>query len=510
MHKRYPEPFQLLEQRFGGNVDGRFGRTRFVAIVASAMLLGSLGAGSVVGAAVQPSPKATFAASPRPTIPPEPAPTLPPSPTNPVLKPQAPPAQPGALPSPTSSVGPVPGPHASQSADPHPKTPALNGGAAPAAPGLAVKVAPSADIAGLAMRYQLQVDHAILASRGIYLLTPRGPATSAILHSLADKLGKDRAVIYAEAELPGDFQDDSNFHAWTDGSWTDVGTDEQTYLTQASLAYLDLQSVHRVANGGGVRVALLDSGVDFSQPVLAGHLSPSGYDYVADDPVPADERQGRDGNHNGVTDEAYGHGTHTAGLIALVAPEAEIVPYRVLDSDGQGDFHLVAEAINDAVAAKVDVINMSFGTPGHLASKVLRDALTNAIKHDVVVVAAGGNDASKTDYSPASLPDIVGVGATAAGNESLASFSNFGKGAFLAAPGQDIVSTVPGRRFGRWSGTSMAAAIASGEVAVLRSYNPALNRKQVTDRMGRATRKLSGPAKPEHGLIDILGALNSR
>jgi subtilisin family serine protease len=380
---------------------------------------------------------------------------------------------------------------------------------ASAVPGIVVKVGPPGDIDRLAAHYQLRVVRPILASRGIFLLGFSGsaPPKAKRVKAAANEIAKEPGVVYAEVDAFDEIPSDTSFHAWVEGTWVDVGNDERSWLGQSGLAYLDLEGVHRIAAGRGVRVALLDTGIDPNQPFLAGHLGPGGYDYVDDDSVPTDERAGIDNNHDGRSDEAFGHGTHTAGLVALVAPEATLIPYRVLDSDGEGDLYRVAEAIDDAVRDGVDVINMSFGTDGKLASRVIQDALKNALKQNVIVVAAAGNSGSKSAFSPASEKDVLGVAATETSNDALVSFSNYGKEAFVAAPGVDVVSTVPGSGFGRWSGTSMATAIVSGEAAVIRSHNPKLKRQAVKDTIGRSASKLSGPNKTEHGLIDILEAL---
>jgi subtilisin family serine protease len=377
-------------------------------------------------------------------------------------------------------------------------------GSSSVAPRVVVKVNPSTDVNRLASRAKLTVVRPILPSRGIYLL---GPVSLAQLKPNDSKkstkdLVKLPGVVYAEAETTAPVQDDQ-FHAWVEGSWTGAGTDPAAWTNQPGFAYLNLNQVHQIATGKGAKVALLDTGVDLDQPFLAGHWGLGGYDYVDDDPIPTDQKNGSDDNHNGLVDEAYGHGTHIAGLIALVAPQAEIIPYRVLDADGRGNVYNVAEAINDAVRNGAQVINMSFGAAGKLESKVIKDAIKNASDHDVVIVVAAGNLGSNAAYSPASDGNVIGVGATTARNDSLAAFSNYGKTAFVAAPGENIVSTVPGGGFGTWSGTSMSAAIVSGEVALLRGQAPRSKREAVVNVVGRATTGLLGRTRPERGLIDI-------
>ena len=103
---------------------------------------------------------------------------------------------------------------------------------------------------------------------------------------------------------------------------------------------------------------------------------------------------------------------------------------------------MVAEAIDDAVAAGADVINLSFGMDGKPKSKVLKAAF-NAAEADVVIVAAVGNNGDDGERFPAGQKNIIGVAATADGDAFLAGFSNHGKRAMVAAPGVDVISTLP-------------------------------------------------------------------
>jgi len=254
-------------------------------------------------------------------------------------------------------------------------------------------------------------------------------------------------------------------------------------------------------------VAVLDTGADLDHSSLIDAIVEGGYDYVDDDPVPEEEANGIDDDGDGAVDESFGHGTHTAGLVTLIAPDADILVYRVLDSDGVGDPYLVAEAIDDAVAAGADVINMSFGMEEKTKSKVLREALKNAAKADVVIVAAAGNDGEKRKQYPADESDVIGVSAMDEGSEELADFSNHGNVAWVAAPGENIVSAAPGGGFASWSGTSMAAPIVTGQVALVQSHDSERDVKRIAERIGDSSHKLEGERKVERGRIDIVESL---
>jgi subtilisin family serine protease len=248
-------------------------------------------------------------------------------------------------------------------------------------------------------------------------------------------------------------------------------------------------------------VAVLDSGVDMAHPALAAHLT-GGYDFVDGD---ADPREAPSG-------AGVGHGTHVAGLVALAAPEARIMPVRVLDAEGAGDMWRLARALvwasdpdaDPTTPDGADVINLSLTTLNHthlmtdLVSEVAND------QRGVVLVAAAGNSGSKEPEFPAGEGGsrLLSVGASALGTTALAAFSNRGSWVDVAAPGERVSSTVPGGGFATWSGTSMAAALASGEVALVRAAFPQLNARQVIDRVvstasegtGGAPRQLNAAA----------------
>lgn len=323
---------------------------------------------------------------------------------------------------------------------------------------------------------------------------------------VAKLLTGDSRVFYSEPNYINSVPEDGGRLAWTSGSSV------QGYQTQWAPTTLRLAQAHTVTRGAGVKVAVLDTGVDATHELLAGRVAP-GLDLVDRDTNPSE------GDPAGL---AYGHGTHVAGLVAMVAPEATIIPYRILDKDGVGNMWVLVEAIyraanpdgNTATDDGANVINLSLSVG--IKSKLLEDAVRYATCEDpkncasstgrgAVVVAAAGNEGADIKEYPAAL-DSKGVAAVAASTENnrLATFSSFGKWVDLAAPGEGIVSSVPGG-YAAWSGTSMASPLVAGEAALVRAVNPTLKASDIVSRMVQRTVPLTGYKDLKR--IDVAAAL---
>jgi len=249
--------------------------------------------------------------------------------------------------------------------------------------------------------------------------------------------------------------------------------------------------------GDGVVVAVIDTGVDVNHPDLmsqlwvnAGEIAGNGIDDDGNGYV--DDVYGWDfasGDNN--PDDGNGHGTHVAGTIAAaangtgatgVAPDATIMPVRVLGNNGSGTMNSVAAGIRYAVDMGADIINLSLG--GSYSSLILA-AIEYAVANNVLVVAAAGNEYASTPGYPArfssSLSGVISVGAYSSSG-SIASFSNDvgNSGAVqVDAPGVGIYSTYPDGRYATMSGTSMAAPHVAGLAALALSANSSLTAAQL-------------------------------
>ncbi len=340
----------------------------------------------------------------------------------------------------------------------------------------------------------LVVDSAVLASRGIYLVhsTSRVYASDPKkVDELARKIEEDVGVDYAEPNVITRLAD-TRFHSWSSGVPDPAGVDPAPYLDQPAATDLELDAAHAITRGAGQTVAVLDTGADLSHPALAGRFRP-GWNYVDDT---AD-----------VTD-APGHGTYVSGLVALVAPDAKIIPEQVLDSDGTGNIFVLAEAIFDATADGADVINMSLGTSEKYKSKLLTSAIKAARKKGVVVVAAAGNNGSSRPEYPAAQPEVIGVAALSRDTTTLASFSDWGDFVDVAAPGEGIVGPVPGGGYAEWAGTSAAAPLVAGQAALLLSRSSKLGEGNGLADTVRHTATALRRKLIKFGATDIVASLN--
>jgi subtilisin family serine protease len=247
---------------------------------------------------------------------------------------------------------------------------------------------------------------------------------------------------------------------------------------QSSMGQILAAEAHENSTGDGVVVAVVDSGVN-NHWYLKDKIVP-GWDFVDNDADATDEQNGIDDNDNGYIDEGYGHGTHVAGIVSLVAPDAQIMPLRVQDSDGDGWSYMVAEAIQYATDNGADVINVSLSIT--CRTSVLRWATDYAKNHGVVVVASAGNQGSDHINWPARFSNTAAVAAVDE-NDVKASFSNYSSDVKVSAPGVDIYSAYGEGVFAWWSGTSQAAPMVSGGAALLLSADPSLTAFQVKNKL---------------------------
>jgi thermitase len=252
-----------------------------------------------------------------------------------------------------------------------------------------------------------------------------------------------------------------------------------------------------------VTVAIVDTGVDYNHQDIAAHYVAGGRDWVNNDANPMDDNR---------------HGTHCAGIAAAVmdnglgvagVAQVGIWAEKVLNRLGSGSLSNVANGIIHATDGGVKVISMSLGGGG---SRALSDACAYAWNHGVLLVAAAGNNNRNIDKRPsypASYSTVVAVAATDS-NDNKASYSNYGFKIEVAAPGSNILSTLPGNTYGSLSGTSMACPHVAGLAGLVWSYNLWMTNQDVRNRLHQGVDDLGTPLRDQkfgYGRINAYKAL---
>jgi subtilisin family serine protease len=327
------------------------------------------------------------------------------------------------------------------------------------------------------------------------------------IEKLVETMLSDARLLYAELNYINESTEDGS----TDRIYGWGGTSSSTMWSQNSAKTMQLESAHNFSRGGGTLVAILDTGVQSDHPALSNSLEALGYDFVDNDLAPVDEANGLDDDGDGRIDELYGHGTHVAGIVHLVAPDARLLPLRVLNSDGRGNTFRTASAIVYAAHRGADAINLSLGTPEQ--SVLLREAVNEAARFGAVVVAAAGNLNTAAPQYPAAEGCAIGVTSVNASDKK-SSFANYGDWIGVAAPGENIYSALPVNAYASWSGTSMATPFVAGQAALLRGANQQLTLDEVGLLIGGTADSLDkrNPAywgRLGEGRIDLLASLES-
>ncbi|WP_228387965.1 type VII secretion-associated serine protease mycosin [Streptomyces jumonjinensis] len=281
-----------------------------------------------------------------------------------------------------------------------------------------------------------------------------------------------------------------------------------------------LDEVWSRSTGKGVRVAVIDTGVDIKNPQLKDAVDTgSGVNLL-----PVEDAEGNKierGAENGTTD-TVGHGTKVAGIIAArpadgtgfvgLAPDAVIIPIQQNDAAGNGTALTLAEAIDHAVAEGAGVINISQDTAKAVEpTPLLKQAVDRALAAGVVVVASAGNDGLggnvKKTY-PASYEGVLAVASSDRNNER-AAFSQSGDFVDIAAPGVDIVTTVPGGGHCADHGTSFSAPYVAAVAALIKSKHRKWTPRQIAAQIQQTAER----STPGHdrlvgwGVVDPVRAL---
>ena len=249
--------------------------------------------------------------------------------------------------------------------------------------------------------------------------------------------------------------------------------------------------------GRGIKVAILDSGIDRRNSNLDG-VQIQEIDLI------------------GGSDMSRGHGTAIASIIAGnekgqlgLSPSASLLSIRVLDSQGEGDSFTVAKGIIKAADQGAQVINLSLG--GSSGGTVLKNAIEYAHQKGAVVVAAVGNEGVEGVSYPAKFEKVIGV-TSVDSNGRQSSFANYGEGVDIAAPGVGVFTAWENEEMVSFSGTSTATAFVSGALAAELSKNPNLSSNQVLDIIYKYSNESEKPGFDQYtgnGILNI-GRIENR
>ncbi|MEY3144053.1 MAG: hypothetical protein RLY21_2546 [Planctomycetota bacterium] len=319
-----------------------------------------------------------------------------------------------------------------------------------------------------------------IEGRPIYLVSYELNATQVPddVNLVLDAMVSQGRITWGELNYEGQTGEGRTDSLWLSGLSVGFGQ----FQNQYAAPLLGVGAAHGLSRGAGVVIAVLDTGIDGVHPALSGAVSPQGVSFVPGSSEWSDVGDGIDSDGDGLVDEQVGHGTFVAGLIRLVAPDAMLLPVRVLDSDGIANNFQIARALAWSIDRGAHIVNMSLGED--YESITIMDVVAEANAKGVVVVGAAGNRATDDPKEyPASDPNAIGVTALD-WSDARASFANFGNQLDLAAPGdsiimgpgadltKSIIGPVPGGGYGIWEGTSFATAFVSGTAALVRAQHP--------------------------------------
>jgi subtilisin len=276
-------------------------------------------------------------------------------------------------------------------------------------------------------------------------------------------------------------------------------------VTEWGVDWIDAEKAWATATGDGVKVCIIDTGISKNHPDLQANIK-GGINFV--------RQKGK--IRANAWDDDNGHGSHVAGIVAAldneigvvgVAPKASLYAAKALDKAGSGYISDIIAAIEWAVANKMQVVNMSLGTPSDIAA--LRNACASATAQGVLLIAAAGNsgdgsaDTNEVEY-PGAYPSTIAVSATYP-NDTVTSWSSSGPEVDLAAPGSGIRSTSKGSDYDTKSGTSMAAPHVAGTAALVLSVTPAISVANLRARLANTADDIAAPGVDKvsgAGLVD--------
>lgn len=328
------------------------------------------------------------------------------------------------------------------------------------------------------------------------------------LEALSDFMASQSGIVYAEP----------NYYVYS-FDVNDPRADDQAYYSDT-----DLKSLNDIPENNEVLVAVVDSGLDVQHEDIQGRLYDNsleqadgldndGNGYV-DDINGYDFVEGRGIQLFDVQTDPKGHGTHMAGIIgantnnrigiAGLSQKARLMPVRFMDADGRGTQLDAAMALRYAVDQGARIINCSWGFSSY--NTVLKEAIEYAHSKGVLVIAAVGNDATKTINYPAGFDDVLGVAAIYVGRDTRIYFSNYNSSVDYAEYGDNILSLAPGNDYVMLSGTSQAAAVLTGIMAHMLAFDSTQTSEDLILKLNQSVKDIQYTGEDEatgKGRVDV-------
>ncbi|MCM0646953.1 S8 family serine peptidase [Clostridium swellfunianum] len=251
-----------------------------------------------------------------------------------------------------------------------------------------------------------------------------------------------------------------------------------------------------------IKVAVVDTGVDYNHPDLKDRvLKEEGFNFI--------------NNSNDTMDDNW-HGTHVAGIIAADTSnnfgvagvvgnyDVKIIPVKVLNGKGEGSSDIMAIGIKYAADKGVDIINFSVGFD--VMDPYIGEAIKYARSKGVFVVVSSGNNDRNSDFTSPAGDEGAYTVASINSNDEKSIFSNFGSSVKISAPGENILSTIPGGNYDYRNGTSMAAPIVAGAAAMMKAVNPNLTPEQIEQILNKTADDVMEKGKDKSTGFGILNA----
>lgn len=346
-----------------------------------------------------------------------------------------------------------------------------------------------------------------------------------IVDAEVDQLLNITAGLAIVTTIPGELLQTSPINYFGNQVW-------YGYANQPAAQIVRVQNAQNTFNVTGAGIVVdIDTGVDPTHPALAGVLL-TGYDFTRNQsggselpdypfspPAPCPNCQAAIVNQStaavldqstaavldGTPYAAFGHGTMVVGVIHLVAPSAMIMPLKAFRSDGTGYLSDILRAVYYAVKNNANVINMSFDFT--TSSPEMSTAIAYANRNNIVLVASAGNDGQNETVYPASLANVMGVASTS-DLDTRSSFSNYGTGVWVAAPGEGIVTTYPFGAYAAGWGTSFSGPFVSGGASLLLKANTSLDPAGAGQAIAHAKQLTPDLGNGRLDLSQALGSLN--